>query len=134
MNRVKNCTHDKCAGLLENLPGFRLQNWTSLWPALNPLSVRLIEMSIKIESTLMLLIFLFFQQSVRLYDVQNNNMRLKYNHANAVLDCCFQDGVHSYSGGLDSTLKVLVDFILYESSDERKSSTNLLCSLTCQKC
>ena len=91
-------------------------------------------MSIKIESTLMLLIFLFFQQSVRLYDVQNNNMRLKYNHANAVLDCCFQDGVHSYSGGLDSTLKVLVDFILYESSDERKSNTNLLCSLTCQKC
>ena len=91
-------------------------------------------MSIKIESTLMLLIFLFFQQSVRLYDVQNNNMRLKYNHANAVLDCCFQDGVHSYSGGLDSTLKVLVDFILYESSDERKSSTNFLSSLTCQKC
>ena len=91
-------------------------------------------MSIKIESTLMLLIFLFFQQSVRLYDVQNNNMRLKYNHANAVLDCCFQDGVHSYSGGLDSTLKVLVDFILYESSDERKSGTNLLSSLTCQKC
>ena len=82
----------------------------------------------------MLLIFLFFQQSVRLYDVQNNNMRLKYNHANAVLDCCFQDGVHSYSGGLDSTVKVLVDFILYESSDERKSSTNFLSSLTCQKC
>ena len=109
----------------------RVQAPTSLWPALNALSVRLIEsqikevkkgkdqsgclfyrgvclieMSIKIESTLMLLIFLFFQQSVRLYDVQNNNMRLKYNHANAVLDCCFQDGVHSYSGGLDSTLKV----------------------------
>ena len=39
--------HDKCAGLLENLPGFRLQNWTSLWPALNPLSVRLIESQIK---------------------------------------------------------------------------------------
>ena len=91
-------------------------------------------MSIKIESTLMLLIFFFFQQSVRLYDVQNNNMRLKYNHANAVLDCCFQDGVHSYSGGLDSTLKVWVDFILYESSDERKSNTNLLTSLSCQKC
>ena len=118
-------------GCRKILPGFRLQNWTSLWPALNPLSVRLIEsqinelrkskdqiwvslfrgvclieMAINIESTLMLLIFLFFQQSVRLYDVQNNNMRLKYNHANAVLDCCFQDGVHSYSGGLDSTLKV----------------------------
>ncbi|XP_068695816.1 mitotic checkpoint protein BUB3-like [Montipora capricornis] len=45
--------------------------------------------------------------SVRLYDVQNNNMRLKYNHAHAVLDCCFQDGVHSFSGGLDNTLKVM---------------------------
>ena len=47
MNRVKNCTHDKCAGLSENLPRFRLQNWTSLWPALNPLSVPLIESQIK---------------------------------------------------------------------------------------
>ena len=87
-------------------------------------------MPVKTESTVMLLIFLFFQQSVRLYDVQNNNMRLKYNHASAVLDCCFQDGVHSYSGGLDSTLKVWVDFISYELSDERKSGTNLFC----QKC
>jgi cell cycle arrest protein BUB3 len=47
----------------------------------------------------------FVFQGVRLYDVQNNSMRLKYNHANAVLDCCFQDGVHSFSGGLDKTLK-----------------------------
>ncbi|KAJ7339419.1 mitotic spindle checkpoint protein Bub3 [Desmophyllum pertusum] len=45
--------------------------------------------------------------SVRLYDVQNNNMRLKYNHSYAVLDCCFQDGVHTFSGGLDNTLKVV---------------------------
>ena len=37
MNRVKYCTHDKCARLMENLPGLWLQNWTSLWPALNPL-------------------------------------------------------------------------------------------------
>ncbi|KAK3739385.1 hypothetical protein QZH41_015772 [Actinostola sp. cb2023] len=47
-----------------------------------------------------------WDSGVRLYDVQNNTMRLKYNHANAVLDCCFQDGVHSYSGGLDRTLKM----------------------------
>ena len=28
--------------------------------------------------------------SVRLYDVVNNNMRMKYTHSGAVLDCCFQ--------------------------------------------
>jgi len=52
---------------------------------------------------------------VRLYDVQTNNMRLKYNHSLAVLDCCFQDGVHCYSGGLDKTLKTF-DF---NTSSER---------------
>ncbi|XP_014671935.1 PREDICTED: mitotic checkpoint protein BUB3-like [Priapulus caudatus] len=44
--------------------------------------------------------------SVRLYDIQNNNQRLKYHHSGAVLDCCFQDGVHAYSGGLDQNLKM----------------------------
>ncbi|XP_020906748.1 mitotic checkpoint protein BUB3 [Exaiptasia diaphana] len=47
-----------------------------------------------------------WDSGVRLYDVQENTMRLKYNHTSAVLDCCFQDGVHSYSGGLDKTLKM----------------------------
>ncbi|KAL1505240.1 hypothetical protein ABEB36_004847 [Hypothenemus hampei] len=42
---------------------------------------------------------------VRLYDVTANNLRQKYSHENAVLDCCFTDAVHSYSGGLDNTLK-----------------------------
>ena len=31
-----------------------------------------------------------WDKSVRLYDVTNNNMRLKYTHDMAVLDCCFQ--------------------------------------------
>lgn len=44
--------------------------------------------------------------SVRLYDVTSNNMRMKYNHSDPVLDCCFHDAVHSYSGGLDHTLKM----------------------------
>lgn len=30
-----------------------------------------------------------WDRSVRLYDVQANNMRLKYAHNGAVLDCCF---------------------------------------------
>lgn len=44
--------------------------------------------------------------TVRLYDVTSNTMRLKYMHDHPVLDCCFQDAVHSYSGGLDNTLKM----------------------------
>ncbi|XP_013772382.1 mitotic checkpoint protein BUB3-like [Limulus polyphemus] len=44
--------------------------------------------------------------SVRLYDVISNTMRLKYNHSGPVLDCCFQDAVHAWSGGLDCQVKV----------------------------
>lgn len=44
--------------------------------------------------------------SVRLYDVTANNMRMNYSHASPVLDCCFHDAVHAYSGGLDHTLKM----------------------------
>lgn len=44
--------------------------------------------------------------SVRLYDVISNHLRMKYNHPAPVLDCCFHDSVHCYSGGLDNTLKV----------------------------
>lgn len=43
--------------------------------------------------------------SVRLYDTNNNSMRIKYTHSAPVLDCCFYDTVHSYSGGLDKALK-----------------------------
>jgi len=44
--------------------------------------------------------------SVRLYDVNENTMRIQYKHTAAVLDCCFQDAVHVYSGGLDNTVKM----------------------------
>ncbi|CAG4939583.1 unnamed protein product [Parnassius apollo] len=44
--------------------------------------------------------------SVRLYDVTANIERHKYNHELPVLDVCFRDAVHSYSGGLDQTLKM----------------------------
>lgn len=43
--------------------------------------------------------------TVRLYDVTNNNLRVKYSHTSAVLDCCFQDAVHAWSGGLDAQVK-----------------------------
>ncbi|KAK6185395.1 hypothetical protein SNE40_007640 [Patella caerulea] len=44
--------------------------------------------------------------TVRLYDVIANNQRMIYNHSDPVLDCCFQDSVHSFSGGVDNTLKM----------------------------
>ncbi|XP_071946802.1 mitotic checkpoint protein BUB3-like [Antedon mediterranea] len=47
-----------------------------------------------------------WDESVRLYDVQSNLLRTKYSHSQAVLDCCFYDGTHTYSGGLDKQLKV----------------------------
>lgn len=48
-----------------------------------------------------------WDSSVRLYDVLNNTLRTSYSHANQlpVLDCCFQDPIHVWSGGLDNSLK-----------------------------
>ncbi|XP_077992526.1 mitotic checkpoint protein BUB3-like [Glandiceps talaboti] len=47
-----------------------------------------------------------WDSSVRLYDINANIMRTKYTHADPVLDCCFHDQTHTYSGGLDHTLKM----------------------------
>lgn len=44
--------------------------------------------------------------TVRLYDINENFMRMKYVHSTPVLDCCFQDAVHVFSGGLDKVLKL----------------------------
>ncbi len=48
-----------------------------------------------------------WDSSVRLYDVVNNTLRTRYAHNMGlpVLDCCFQDPIHVWSGGLDNTLK-----------------------------
>eukprot|EP00128_Syssomonas_multiformis_P008829 Colp12_sorted_trinity150504_noHs@33864 len=42
-----------------------------------------------------------WDKSVRLYDVDNNILRTSYNHRGAVLEGCFSDGSHCFSGGLD---------------------------------
>ncbi|GFO41968.1 mitotic checkpoint protein bub3 [Plakobranchus ocellatus] len=47
-----------------------------------------------------------WDESVRLYDVVSDSQRFKYTHSAPVLDCCFYDAVHSFSGGLDKTLKM----------------------------
>uniref|UniRef100_A0A0A9WLL1 Mitotic checkpoint protein BUB3 n=1 Tax=Lygus hesperus TaxID=30085 RepID=A0A0A9WLL1_LYGHE len=44
--------------------------------------------------------------SVTLFDTHANNVRIKYEHSMPVLDACFQDAVHAFSGGLDNTLKM----------------------------
>ncbi|CAI8013250.1 Mitotic checkpoint protein BUB3 [Geodia barretti] len=41
---------------------------------------------------------------LRLYDVQNNQLKAKIQHPFAVLDCCFSDPSHAFSGGLDRRL------------------------------
>ncbi|XP_067951517.1 mitotic checkpoint protein BUB3-like [Watersipora subatra] len=53
-----------------------------------------------------LLLVSSWDNGVRLYDVNSNTLRMQYNHTAPVLDCCFHDAVHSYSGGLDQTLKM----------------------------
>ncbi|XP_005089574.1 mitotic checkpoint protein BUB3 [Aplysia californica] len=56
-----------------------------------------------------------WDDSVRLYDVVADSMRFKYTHSAPVLDCCFYDAVHSFSGGIDKQLK-MYDF--NSSSDQ----------------
>jgi len=41
---------------------------------------------------------------LRLYDVVNNTLRVRFAHSAPVLDCCFQDPIHVWSGGLDNAL------------------------------
>ena len=53
-----------------------------------------------------LLLVSSWDTGVRLYDINANTLRMQYNHSASVLDCCFHDAVHSYSGGLDRTLKM----------------------------
>ena len=46
-----------------------------------------------------------WDNSVRMYDVDENVLIHSYKHTMAVLDCCFTDKNHAYSGGLDKVLK-----------------------------
>lgn len=62
--------------------------------------------AVKFGTTNQFLLASSWDQTVRLYDVISNNLRIKYSHSEPVLDCCFYDAVHSYSGGLDCTLKM----------------------------
>ena len=53
-----------------------------------------------------------WDNQVRLYNVAaaEEAFRCSYSHGNAVLDCCFSDPTHAFSGGLSRSL-VAYDFI-----------------------
>ncbi|PKY24232.1 WD40 repeat-like protein [Rhizophagus irregularis] len=46
-----------------------------------------------------------WDKTVRLYDINENSLRASFQHKASVLDCCFSDGVHIFSGGLDHCIK-----------------------------
>lgn len=46
-----------------------------------------------------------WDRTVSLMHIQSNSLRAKYFHSRPVLDVCFQDAIHVYSGGLDNVLK-----------------------------
>lgn len=58
-----------------------------------------------------LLLVSSWDRGVRLYDAAagDSAQRCSYFHINAVLDCCFSDLNHAFSGGLDRSL-VMFDF------------------------
>ncbi|GIY46932.1 mitotic checkpoint protein BUB3 [Caerostris darwini] len=68
--------------------------------------------------------------SVRLYDVINNTKRLQYNHDAPVLDCCFQDQLHSWSGDLTGELKTF-DFNGYEHKTVGSHDSAIKCVEYC---
>ena len=44
-------------------------------------------------------------QTVRLYDIADNEEKTKFDHRAAVLSTTFSDASHAYSGGLDAPLR-----------------------------
>lgn len=68
--------------------------------------------------------------TVRLYDVAGNFMRMKYTHSAPVMDCCFQDPVHAYSGGIDNCLK-MYDFNTNTESTVGKHDNAVRCVEFC---
>lgn len=53
-----------------------------------------------------LLLVSSWDSAVRVFDVVRNQLRASYNHKAGVLDCCFSDIGHCFSGGLDLQLKM----------------------------
>jgi cell cycle arrest protein BUB3 len=58
--------------------------------------------TVTFANTSNLLLVSSWDKGVRLYDAAQNQLRNRYDHKAAVLDCCFSpDDTHGYSGGLD---------------------------------
>ncbi len=67
------------------------------------------------DQTIILLEINFLLRPKRLYDIEANKIKHSYKHKMAVLDCCFSDTYHAYSGGLDKKL-LSYDFIAQRES------------------
>jgi len=52
-----------------------------------------------------LLLVSSWDSHVRLYDLQSNTEKTSFNHKSGVLDCCFFDKYHIYSGGIDKAVR-----------------------------
>ncbi|KAL1917746.1 uncharacterized protein VTP21DRAFT_3580 [Calcarisporiella thermophila] len=63
-----------------------------------------------------LLMVTSWDKMVRLYDVQSNQLRARYDHAGAVLDGCFSaDGINVFSGGIDKRVRMFDVTVVRES-------------------
>merc|ERR1740115_649125 len=60
--------------------------------------------SLKFSPSSNLLLVTSWDSTVQLHDAQTNQLRAKYGHKAAVLDCCFSDDTRAFSGGLDCGL------------------------------
>lgn len=62
--------------------------------------------SVKFSPSSNMLLVTSWDSSVQLHDAQLNQLRAKYEHKAAVLDCCLPDDTRAFSGGLDCGLKL----------------------------
>jgi len=67
-----------------------------------------------------------WDKSVRLYDVVQNQLRVKFEHSASVLDASFSDGAHAFSGGLDSRVRML-DFNTSKETELGKHDDAVRC-------
>ena len=50
----------------------------------------------------------FLAQTVRLYDIDANEQKTKFDHRAAILACAFADNERAFSGGLDTSVRECV--------------------------
>jgi len=74
--------------------------------------------------------FTFSIQTVRFYEVEADEskpseLKSKFDHRAAVLACCFSDGTHAYSGGLDTSVRESVVLYVTMKHPSNRSSPQI---------